>query len=323
MEKGVIFWQKSNSNLNGIERLSAPRVNQGIVLSQTLFSPISAGNTQKDISEQLLPVRMSSSTVQQINYITKHENKLLIEDTHYIKPKNEVMLISSVDVHAKESGLTYREKADKNNDWLTIVLFLELMLFAFVKHSFPKYIKTLTQSAFNYYTAYKMFREKNNSVLIASLSLEIFYYIVISVFIYQVIVFYGIESRFDNFYLFLICLGILVTYYITKILLYRFIGLLTEKQLEIGEYLFNMSNFNHIVGILIFPIVTFIAFSPFENTEIAIVIGLLVVFSFYVLLIFRGIGILLQKHFSIFYLFLYLCALEFLPVFLLYKLVIV
>lgn len=253
----------------------------------------------------------------------QHESKLLIADTYYISPKHEGSLISSVDIDTKESGLIYREKADTNNDWLTIVLFLELMLFAFVKSSFPKYIKTLMQSALNYYTAYKMFCEKNKSVFIVALLLEIFYYIIISVFIYQLLVYYRIEFRFDKFYLFLICLGILVAYYIAKILLYRFIGLLTEKQFEVDEYLFNMSNFNHIAGIFIFPVVAFIAFSPFENHVIAIFTGVLVVIIFYFLLIFRGIGILLRKHFSIFYLFLYLCALEFLPLFLLYKLVIV
>lgn len=251
---------------------------------------------------------------------TQHENKLLIDGC--MKPENKVHLVSSVDINTKESGLPYREKTNTNNDWITVVLLLELVLFVLVKNSFSKHIKNLMRSVFNYYTAYKMFREKNNSVLPASLLLEIFYYIIVSVFIYQLFVYHQIEFQFYEFCLFLICLAVLVAYNITKVVLYRFIGLLTERQLETREYLFNMSNFNQIVGILIFPLVAFIAFNPFENTEIAIIIGALLIFSFYVLLIFRGIGILLRKQFSIFYLFLYLCTFEFLPIFLVYKLVV-
>ena len=234
-----------------------------------------------------------------------------------------IQVMSLIDINTKKIELPYREKLNNNTDWLTIVLFLCLVLFASVKNSFSKYLKHLIQSVFNYSTACRMFQEKNNSIFQASLRLEIFYFIVVSIFLYQLTVHYKIAFRFEKFYLFLICLGLMIVYYTIKTALYRFVGSLTEQQPEISEYLFNMSNFNRVVGIFIFPITAFIAFNPFGNIEIVVIMGILLLLSFYVLLICRCIGILLKKQVSLFYMFLYLCTLEFLPLLLIYKLVIV
>ena len=324
METEFFFRQELNDTLNSTEELSV-QVKQDSIAIQIVPSPIMEETAQDEPSIQTETIQIDlRPTAQQIRYRDmQRESRLLVGGSRYMKPINEIRLISSVDINTKKIGLPYREKADNNTDWLTIILFLGLVLFASVKNSFSKYLKYLMQSVFNYSTARRMFQEKNNSVLQASLRLEIFYYIVVSVFIYQLTVYYRIEFQFNKFYLFLICLGLLVAYYTTKIVLYRFIASLTERQLETNEYLFNMSNFNRIVGIFIFPVTAFIAFNPFENIEIVIITGILLLLSFYILLIWRGIEILLKKQFSIFYLFLYLCTLEFLPLLLIYKLVIV
>ena len=324
METEIIFRQESDNNLNGIEELPF-QVIQDSTTIQLAPSPVLEDNAQEEpVSQTETTQIISRPTAQQIRYSEmQRENKLLVRGSRYMEPISKIRLISSIDVNTEKIGLPYREKVNNNTDWLTIVLFLGLVLFASVKSSFSKYIKHLMQSVFNYSTARRMFQEKNNSIFLASLRLEIFYYIVVSVFFYQLAVHYMIEFLFGKFYLFLICFGLLIAYYLTKIVLYRFLGLLTERQLETSEYLFNMSNFNRIAGIFIFPIITFIAFDSFENTEIVIITGILLLISFYVLLIWRGIEILLIKQFSIFYMFLYLCTLEFLPLLLIYKLVIV
>ena len=324
MKTGIIFQQEPNNTLNRIERLPV-RVNYDATAIQTAPSPVLEYNAQEEPANQTETTQINfRPTVQQIRYREmQRESQLLVNGERYMEPINEIRLISSVDINTEKLRLPYREKTGNNTDWLTIILLLGLVLFASVKNSFSKYIKHLMQSVFNYSTARRMFYEKNNSVYFASLRLEIFYYIAVSVFLYQIAIHYGIVFQFGKFYLFLICFVLLVAYYAVKIVLYRFVGLLIERQPETGEYLFNMSNFNSIVGIFIFPVTVFIAFNPFKITGIMIITGILLLLTFYFLLIWRGIKILLKKPFSIFYLFLYLCTLEFLPLLLIYKLAIV
>jgi len=102
-------------------------------------------------------------------------------------------------------------------------------------------------------------------------------------------------------------------------MLYRFAGLLIERSGETEEYLFNMNNYNRITGVGLLPVITLIAFSPFQNIGWLVSTGVFLVVSLYFLLISRGFITLLKKQFSIFYLFLYFCTLEFLPLVLLYK----
>jgi len=323
METEIIFRQESD-NLDGIEELPF-QVIQDSTTIQLAPSPVLEDNAQEEpVSQTETTQIISRPTAQQIRYSEmQRENKLLVRGSRYMEPINKIRLISSIDVNTEKIGLPYREKVNNNTDWLTIVLFLGLVLFASVKSSFSKYIKHLMQSVFNYSTARRMFQEKNNSIFLASLRLEIFYYIVVSVFFYQLAVHYMVEFQFGKFHLFLKCFGLLIAYYLTKSILYRFLGLLIERQLETKEYLFNMSNFNRIAGIFIFPLITFIAFDSFKNTETMLITGIVFLIIIYFLIICRGIGILLRKRVSIFYMFLYLCTLEFLPLLFIYKLVIV
>ncbi|HAH22872.1 MAG TPA: hypothetical protein DCL77_03780 [Prolixibacteraceae bacterium] len=51
--------------------------------------------------------------------------------------------------------------------------------------------------------------------------------------------------------------------------------------------------------------------------------GLVVISIFYLVSLARGIKIFLRKHFSISYLILYLCTLEFLPLLLVYNILLI
>jgi hypothetical protein len=70
---------------------------------------------------------------------------------------------------------------------------------------------------------------------------------------------------------------------------------------------------------VLFPVVALINYYPSKNPVFIVYIGIFIVAVSYAFLLQRGIYILLKKQFSIFYLFLYLCTLEFVPLFLIYK----
>jgi hypothetical protein len=214
-----------------------------------------------------------------------------------------------------------REKTELGNDWLTGILFLVFVLFASVKAGYSKYISSLFQSLFNYPTSFRMFREKNYSLLHGAIRLEILYYIVFSIFIFQIIVLVSDKSFFTLTF-FGATFAAVVVYFLGKKLAYYALGSIFIGANDTSEFLFNMDNYNRGAGIVLFPIVALMTYFPSENYMFALFLGVLTTLFFYVMLLKRGISILLKKQFPIFYLFLYLCTLEILPLLLIYKIVV-
>ncbi len=269
-------------------------------------------------------LKTEKPTLAQIRYWQRQrENRLLVNGKRYMEPKTEVNLVTTTILPEKGIGLPVRERNTLNTDWLTVILVLALVLFASVKFSFSKYLNHLFQSIVNYATSIRMFEEKSNSISSGAALLEVIFYLTLSLFLFQVGIYFNLKFPFQNLILYLLFLGGVLIFFGLKKLVYRVIGNVIEGREETGEYLFNHDNFNRVTGLILFPIVTLIAFSPFERTDILLFVGGSVLVGFYILLLGRGISILLKKQFSIFYLFLYLCSLEFLPLLLIYKIVVV
>ena len=246
----------------------------------------------------------------------KPEEEIFIGDSRYQPDTTYLERISW-----KGLPVNFRHKSYPSADWLTIIMFLALVLLASVRNAYTKYIGTLFHSLINYTTSFRMFREKNYSFIHGAFRLEVLFYIVFSIFVFQIIVLSTGNSLF-NWKVYGQTFGILVVYFLGKKLAYQAFGSIFIGASETSEFLFNMDNFNRGTGIVLFPIVALIAYFPYENPLVAVVSGVFTVVVFYMMLLKRGISILLKKQFPIFYLFLYLCTLEILPLLLIYKLVV-
>jgi len=215
--------------------------------------------------------------------------------------------------------INHREITTPDTDWLTILLFLAFVILASVSAGYSKYIGSLLQSLINYPTAFRMFREKNYSILHGAFRLEVLFYFVFSIFVFQVFVLASESNSFYNIIGFGLTFAVVVVYFLVKKLAYQAFGSIFIDTADTAEFLFNMDNFKRGAGIFLFPIVALIAYFPSEDPMIAVFLGVFTALVFYVMLLKRGISILLKKQFPIFYLFLYLCTLEFLPLLLIYK----
>ena len=250
------------------------------------------------------------------------EKKLLVGGSRYIEPKKDVELISSLKLEDNTFSLPMRERNSSNTDWLTIILLIATILVASVRISYSKYVKGLFSSLVNYSTSFRMFGEKNYSILHGAFRLELLFYITFSIFIYQVIHHFQLTLVHQRLSFYLSSFIIVLLYYFGKKIVYSALGLIFEGTAETKEYLFNVDNFNRSLGLVLFPVVALINYYPANNPVNMVIAGIFIVVVFYIFLIQRGISILLRKQFSIFYLFLYLCTLEFLPLLLLYKVIV-
>ena len=205
------------------------------------------------------------------------------------------------------------------DDWFTILLFIAMALFVSVKYMFGPYTLNLFQSLFSYSTASRMYRERNVSLNQGEIRLEIFSYCIFGLFLYQLSSYFNLVLPLKGFLNFLITMSAVMAFLMVKKLLYLAVGFVVENSSETGEFLYNFNNHIRVMGILSLPVVAIIAWAPLTSPYPLFVIGLTIMSILYLILISRGARIFLKKQFSIFYLFLYLCTLEILPLLLMYK----
>jgi hypothetical protein len=211
-----------------------------------------------------------------------------------------------------------------NPDWLVGILLISFLLFASVRLIFNKYLSQLIQSTINYSTFTRSFRERYFNLLHASFRLDLVFSMILALFGYQFINTFKISIGVSkSFYTYLICLGVVIGYFLAKRIIYFIIGILTESKSEVQEYLFSITVFNRILGLFLLPVTATIAFVPLAQVEPFLFGGLVIIAIFYLLSLIRGGKIFLKKHFSISYLILYLCTLEFLPLILIYNLLLI
>jgi hypothetical protein len=314
-QRDTLEINNSLKDLFRIQEKAELRINH---ITPAPIEPIPLRDTIREVDsvKQMQPLQ---PTMAQIRYWRwQREQKLLIGDSRYIKPRNEVNFVKSVSFENTGFGLPSKIINSPGTDWLTVIFMLLLVLFASLKNSYSRYLGNLFKSVINYSTSFRMFREKNYSFLHGAHRLEIFFYVIFSVFLFQTIRFLPVEVNKSNLKLFFFCFSITLAYYFIKKLAYKLTGFITETSNETNEYLFNMDSINRVGGLILFPLVIIGVFFPYSSFGLSVYLGLFVLLIMYLKLLQRGILILFKKQFSIFYLFLYFCTLEFVPLVLLY-----
>jgi hypothetical protein len=209
------------------------------------------------------------------------------------------------------------------NDWFVGVILFSLFLLASVKFLFSRYLSKLVESISNSHTANNLFLEKNINMIKGSLIINILFVVNISLFTVNVLNHNSISSiqeyGFKEFAL--ILLGVLMLY-IGKVVVVRSLGYVFKGSNESKEYIFTTFLYNKNLGLFLFPVIIALPFVQPYAVEWLIYIGVSMITVFYVLRIARGLKILFRKHVSIFYMILYLCALEIFPLLMIYKLLV-
>ncbi|WP_096429010.1 DUF4271 domain-containing protein [Labilibaculum antarcticum] len=225
---------------------------------------------------------------------------------------------STVQVIRGEKGIKI---ASYNSDWMAGVLLFALILLAVLRFSFSKFLFRVFDSMINYQTSSNLFLEKNMRNLRGSIFLNLLFYVNLALFIVQYFVYIlSLNKTHNNIVFFLYCFAGLVTLYSSKLIFIRFIGYVFNGIKESKEYLHTVSIYNKNLGVILLPITLSVPYMAQHATPLLLNGGLILTLIFYVFRLIRGVKILFRQHVSIFYMILYLCALEILPLLMIYKL---
>jgi hypothetical protein len=110
-----------------------------------------------------------------------------------------------------------------------------------------------------------------------------------------------------------------VVVFFGRIVLLNLSGFLFNRLKMFREYLYNAYIFNKLLGIAILPLLLFMVYTKGIVQEVFHWAALVTITLVVLMRIIRGIVFSFKRDVLIFYMFLYLCALEILPLALLYK----
>jgi hypothetical protein len=258
-----------------------------------------------------------SSTLQLAKQILKNQ-ETVIDTSTLVNTSDSLTKGTTVQVIRGEKGIAI---ASYNSDWMVGVLLFALILIAIIRFSFSKFLFRVFDSIINYQTSSNLFSEKNMRNLRGSMFLNLLFYVNFTLFIVQYLVYIlTLNQNHNNIVFFLYCFVGLEALYSTKFVLIRFIGYVFNGIKESKEYLHTVSIYNKNLGVILLPITLSVPYMAQHATPLLLNAGLILTLFFYIFRLFRGVKILFRQHVSIFYMILYLCALEILPLLMIYKL---
>lgn len=128
-----------------------------------------------------------------------------------------------------------------------------------------------------------------------------------------------IPFNLSEAWLYIFNFGVLLTFYIFRRFLLRLVGFLFEKQGLFKEYLYHNFSYNKLLGIIFIPINFLLIYTQGIINNVMVLLSISIIFIIIIMKISRGLVFSLRHRVFSFYLFLYLCALEMVPVILLCK----
>ena len=208
--------------------------------------------------------------------------------------------------------------------WIMALIVLSVMIIGYLFSAFNSRFNSVGKAFFTMRFANQLAREEYSLTNPVSIFLSINFLLTCSLFILQLIsastIFYfGTEMNFISFLIVILCVLVV---YIVKILSLKILGFIFDKQIVAGEYTFNIFLVNQILGIGLIPVIIFIAYGKqsFESGFIYAGIALMAI-AFFIRVGKGAISALAGGEVTLFYLFLYLCTLEILPLLLGFKLI--
>ncbi|TFH24229.1 MAG: DUF4271 domain-containing protein [Bacteroidia bacterium] len=204
--------------------------------------------------------------------------------------------------------------------WYFIYLFLLTGFFAWIRVYYGNIIIQTVQASVNFQMANRMFND--NSLLQNQLDkvLYLFYFLSMGFLLYYVELRLGrIPYDLHGLLLFLFNLALLAGVFLGRLLMLNMAGVFFNRIKVLREYLYNVFIFNKLTGIAILPLIFLLVYTRGILQDVIFWLTLLVVFGIFLMRLIRGVEFSYRKEVLIFYMFLYLCALEIVPLVLLYR----
>jgi hypothetical protein len=257
------------------------------------------------------------------NFLLKIQEKSLHQyyhDESNILNDKKVLTVTTKPNLNNSYGIEGRRFHPTQNGWYVIIILLILALFTYCKTTYRKYIFQVIESTYNFQLSERLFRDKNILFRNLSIILQILFSLIIGIFVTVSLYHFQYKQVFDSLLLnILLYSSALYFFFLFKNFLYLFLGLVFKNQEDFSEISHHISMFNKVIGIFLLPIVVILPFINYKFQLLLIYLACLVFLLLTILLLIRSFQIVANKQISFFFLILYLCTIEILPVLIIIK----
>ena len=200
------------------------------------------------------------------------------------------------------------------NDWIIGIIILSIILFSIVHAS----TKTLFSTIGKFFLFRKTMKGETKTTKLfqwESILLNTSSFFIISIFAYFAVSYNGVISgNLSGFKIWLFSMGIIVTALILRHFICIITGLISNSTEIFNNYINTVYQVYRFAGFFLFIVMILFFYTPLINAKSCFIIGCTVIAILYLIRVLRLFLLFMNNKISIFYLILYLCALEFLPV---------
>jgi len=277
------------------------------------FSTIKQNDSRKLRNDSLLNDSTAFAATDDPPVVTKQLT--WEEDTAFVNLLGIPVLKSKVRFVTKAGDV----HVPKQKDNLFYVLVGIVLLFAIIKQLFPKYFQSMFRLMFQASFRQKQTREQMMQEVFPSLLMNILFVLVGGLFIALIAQIYK-WLNISFWLLTLYCITLLSLIYMFKYLVIQFMGWVFNAREQASTYGFIVFLVNKVIALALLPLLLLLAFSNGSIQQVTLTIAGCAVI---VLLIFRYIVSLTIIRSTLgvhpLHFFIYLCAVELMPMLILYK----
>lgn len=216
-------------------------------------------------------------------------------------------------------SLAVRPKKRESDDAFFYVLAGLIFFFGILRTAYSKYFSTLFRVFFNSSLRQSQLTDQLLQSKLPSLLFNLLFVFAGGMYAYLLIRRASSTAEVDWLMLTLCIVGFIAVY-LTKYLSLKFTGWLTGYQNEADTYIFIVFLINKIIGVCLLPVIVVMAFALPSVVQVIIMISLIFILVMTLLRFFRSYGFLQHRlNVSRFHFFLYIFALEILPLALIFK----
>lgn len=208
--------------------------------------------------------------------------------------------------------------------WPSFVLFLSLCLLVLLKATSPQKTFRVLNAAYSLQVAKQIEREDYGPLKRVSIVLSIVFVLMAAFLFYKLNFLFGhILDKNGSLFKYLFFVLVVVLTYSVKLIMAHVVGFVTQTTNIFSEYINNTLIINQSIGVILLPVMVIVEVSPVNPVWFVFPAVLFLVLG-YVLRLYRGFlfaGI--ERGVGLLQLFVYLCALEILPLLVLIKFLVV
>jgi hypothetical protein len=202
-------------------------------------------------------------------------------------------------------------------NWLTGIIILSFVLYTTTQFLYAKRLKQIFHAAFAHRYLSQLIREGGIFKERITIGLLFIFFSITTVYIFQAMQFiFDIHLEYPGLTFIAIYSGLLLFWFI-KVSIIKFLGFVFKNQIAAYEYNLSSLIYLEVIGLVLLP---FSLPVVFQDPTLFSQIGLVIIIAGLLVNLLRGFMIGLNNtKFSLFYLIVYLCTLEILPLFIVAK----